>query len=112
MVDSLHEFNRNTIPPYMRTTKFKHYIESVMTILKDPQTIKSDPVIPSEGFANRSDLTGYLIDKGIAARYHYTVMRMNDMTSTMDFNETYKLLVYPDPNVFAELIGYYEGSLL
>lgn len=114
MVDSLKAFSINTIPDYMKTQRFKQYIESMLSILQDGAT--AIQVTPTDGYTNRGDLTGYLLDPiegkaSVPMIYHYTIMRLNGMSSVAEFNENISQLYLPDANVFSEVINLYKSSL-
>ncbi len=112
MVDSLKEYQIEPLPEYMKDKKFKTYIRSMLPILMGPTSqMGTLPVTPQEGFANRFDLTGFLLDKGVSVYTHYTIMLMNGMSSVQDFNESYTVIYTPDPNVFSQLLTIYETSL-
>lgn len=111
MVDSLSEFRVPQTPAYMRTERFKSYVESVLTVLLSPSSVQALPIEPTDGWTNRSDLAGFLLDKNIPVSMHYTIMRMNGFTSMTDFNETVSVLYLPNENVFSELMTIYTGSL-
>lgn len=111
MVDSLKRYQVSSVPNWMKTAKFKGYIESMMKVLMDPNTLQNLPVDTLDGYANRFDLTGFLLDKNIPVSFHYTIMRMNGMDSVQDFNESFRMLYTPNPDVFSQLMSIYETSL-
>lgn len=113
MVDSVSKFIFDkSMPKYMRTPAFKTFIETMMGVLTDPNTMVPLPVTPTEGNANRFDLTGFLYDNNIPLAQHYTIMRMNQMDSIHDFNETKQVIYAPSAMVFQQLCVVFESSLV
>lgn len=54
------------------------------------------PIQPQDAYKYEADLTGLLQFYKIPEEYHYVIMRMNNMTSTRDYNSEILSLVIPD----------------
>lgn len=111
MVHSISKYTLDPVPEFMRTDKFKTYIDSMIPMLINTGTSTQLVVDPSQGSIDAFDLTGYLLDNNIQLRYHYIVMRMNDMTSVHELDENTGVLLLPNMAVLEELIRVYSSSL-
>jgi len=109
MVDSLRDYAVAPVPDFMRDEKFKTYIETIIPFLLTTGNTDTLVINPSDGNINAFDLSGFLLDRNIGMKYHYIIMRMNDLTSVHDLDEEIRTLVIPDFNVLEELIQLYRS---
>lgn len=112
MVSSLKDFTVTPPSSYMLTPKYRQFIESMLPVLATTTEPRILPLTASQGSIDKGDLTGFLLDNGCPLELHYVIMRMNNMTSVHDLDETYRYLMLPDPNLLGILNSIYENSLL
>ena len=112
MVSSLNEFTVTPPTSYMMTPQYKRFIESMLPVLLTSTESRVLPLTPSQGSIDKGDLTGFLLDNGHPLETHFVIMRMNNMNSVHDFDETYRFLRLPDPNILGILNSIYESSIL
>mgnify|MGYP001325834188 CR=1 FL=1 len=61
------------------------------------------PIDPNDAHRYEYDLAGLLLKYSVPAQLHWIVMRLNNMTSPIEFTSAVTGLYIPDPNVIERL---------
>lgn len=78
---------------------FRVEIESHLTYLRHHNETLPVEITPTEAYRFEGDLTGLLLEKGVPKYLHWTVMRINDMTSVTEVSEEITFLLLPSESV-------------
>ena len=92
-------------------TAFRNVLEDHMTYLRThPDTIIV-AVTPMQAYRYEFDMTGLLIELGIPLHMHWTVVRMNHMSSLTQVPSDLLQLIVPTDRELSRIKQTYESSL-
>lgn len=82
---------------------FRNVLEDHMTVLRNDATTRVIDIDAGRAYKYESDLYGLLQLYNVPTHLHWLVMRMNRLTSPMDYPATMYALLIPDPAVIERL---------
>lgn len=89
---------------------FRNLIESHLTFLREhPQT---SPLTqkPHSGYKYENDFYGYLQDHNVPSHLHWIILRINGMTSPMEFGGEEEFIWIPDNAIIQQLATTYASQ--
>lgn len=90
-------------PNVFYTSAFRRVVESHLHYLRQhPESYRVD-VDPHDAYKYEGDLNGLLRKLGVPQHYHWTVMRLNGLTSISQVDENLTTLMIPPTTVVNEL---------
>lgn len=100
---SLTQSMSNEGPAVYYTPGIRLMLELHIPYLLSNQRSTLIPVDPHDAHKYEYDLNGLLLSYSIPTQLHWIVMRINDMTSPIEFTMEKTSLWIPDPNVIERL---------
>lgn len=82
---------------------FRNVMEDHMTLLRTSATTQVIAVDPGKAYKYEFDLWGFLTEYNVPVELHWIAMRMNQMTSPMDFGPAVETMLIPDPGVISKI---------
>lgn len=82
---------------------WKLTIESHLNYLKELSAANVQTILPADAYKYEADLFGLLLKLKVEPRYHWIVMRLNDMTSPNQMRVDRTFLLMPDLQVVERL---------
>lgn len=93
---SVNELMISQGPSIYYSNEFRNVLEDHMSFLRADQGTRVVAVDPGLAYRYEHDLYSYLRNANVEANIHWLVMRMNGMTTPMEFGPEYQLLAIPD----------------
>ena len=95
MAMSINSLMNDEGPKIFYDADFRNVIEAHLRILREhPNTAVLD-IEPQKAYKYEFDLYGLLLSLNIAPYYHWIVMRVNDLTTPIDFTHEMLRLILP-----------------
>lgn len=91
--------------------KFRLMLETHRPYLRQPNNCAIHAVDSHNAFKFRYDLYGYLTHASVNPELHFATMRLSDLESPLQFDETTELLIIPKADVYSKLKALYITSL-
>lgn len=98
------QVDADTDPHGFNSESFKVVIETHRVFL---QTHAKTSLVPMEGIEHvlfRGSFDGWLFSKNIAEKYHWSIARINDLSSCSDYDGIKRAFLIPDLNVLDGLL--------
>lgn len=90
---------------------FSVFVETHLKHLREHELTTVSVVEPDNAYLWKNDLHGYLLSMKISYQFHFLIMRLNRMTSPLDFTENTEKLLIPDMAYVGRLITLHRTSL-
>lgn len=91
-------------PDIYYTPQFRQIVEDHLTYLKDHPSTETITIDPQTAVRGDGDLVSVLLDYTIPKHQHWMIMRLNGMSSPMDYTQDRTTLRIPGTNVLEQLI--------
>lgn len=109
---ALHEIINNSYSAIFRDPKFRLSVEAHRNFFLSEGNYEVVAVDDHLAYKYRHDLQGYLTATNVAHKLHLAVMRINNMTSPMDFSyPKYKYLFIPSERAMQEVIDRFKTQV-
>lgn len=82
---------------------FRNELEKHLSVLRTDLQIQMIDVPPNIALRYNADFDGLMCYYKIPAKYHWVIMRINNMLSTFDYRPTMLTLLIPDFNFVEQL---------
>lgn len=95
----------NEGPAIYYRDSFHAVIEDHLAFLRSHEDTTIMDLQPNEAYRWTADLFGFLNSKGVPSYLHWTVMRMNGMTSPTEMDENVRTLMVPSVKIMTTLVN-------
>jgi hypothetical protein len=103
MTFSINSLMIDDVAPIYYTPKFFNMLETHMVLLRQSIRTYTIDIVPADRVKYDGDLYGLLLEYGIPLKYHYIVMRLNELNSPQGYNPDIESLLAPDPTTIESL---------
>lgn len=110
MANSLSILIERPIPIAFRETSFRAFVESMRNYLRNHTQTAHTTIPPELAYKHRGNLRGLLLKLGISVSDHYIVMRVNDISSPHDVDESLTSLYIPQGTLMGQIREIYLQS--
>lgn len=93
----------NALPRLYTSQMFRNAIEDHLPILKSHPGTKLVPIEPIDGLNRQGDIYGLFADMKLPEYLWWTTMRLNEYTSTYDYDGSQLIFSIPDESYIQQL---------
>lgn len=97
-------------PGVFYSQAFRDMIETHVSWLQNHSRTRTMTIEPADGLMYQGDLDGLLLHLGIPKHMHWIVMRVNGMTSPLDYRVEMSALTIPDDAAVVDLQRKFKTS--
>lgn len=107
MAFSINSLARSAGPDVFYTNDFRNVLEDYMTTLRNSADTVTISVEPAVALKYRGDLVGLLTELNYPAYMAWIIMRMNNMNSPSDYDESILMLLTPNQDRISRIRSTY-----
>lgn len=107
---SINDLSSGTDQSVYYDPDFRNVLEDHITYLKLVQTTTTREIPPGYAARYRGNFYMFLQSQGIQQYMHWVIMRMNDMTSPTQFDESMTTYLIPDVTTLSQIRSYDQTS--